>query len=41
MPAGENGHIRGFEDLSAGDIAAVGGKNASLGAFLPANFDAS
>ncbi len=40
MPAGENGHIRGFEDLSAGDIAAVGGKNASLGEMIATLQDA-
>ena len=29
-----NGYIRWFEDFSAGDIAAVGGKNASLGEMI-------
>ena len=29
-----NGYIRWFEDFSAGDIGAVGGKNASLGEMI-------
>jgi len=34
MGASGNGYIRWFEDFSAGDIAAVGGKNASLGEMI-------
>lgn len=40
MPAGGNGNIRWFEDFSAGDIAAVGGKNASLGEMIATLQDA-
>jgi pyruvate,water dikinase len=36
MSTGGNGYIRWFEDFSAGDIAAVGGKNASLGEMIGA-----
>jgi pyruvate,water dikinase len=35
-----NGYIRWFEDFSAGDIAAVGGKNASLGEMIATLEDA-
>ncbi|HUF90216.1 MAG TPA: phosphoenolpyruvate synthase [Gemmatimonadota bacterium] len=34
MSRSGNGYIRWFEDFSAGDIAAVGGKNASLGEMI-------
>jgi pyruvate,water dikinase len=40
MPGAGNGHIRWFEDFSAGDIATVGGKNASLGEMIATLQDA-
>ncbi len=40
MNTSGNGYIRWFEDFSAGDIATVGGKNASLGEMIAALEDA-